>query len=413
MANTPPEASVGWDRHHILSGVEDDRLALVPPVKEWTEEERARQIAVSQAARPSQRAAVVTAMRDDGVSILQWVAHYRVLGFDGIFIYSNDNRDVSPALLERLAAGRAITYIESRTSGSVSPQQRAYGHSLRALTALRDYEWVLYVDSDEFLTLAPRYGGDVRRLLDHVAEEFGSTPPAAVLFHWKGYVSDYAYEREEGLLLRRFQHSSDDRHFKSLVRLSEVGTMRPLHFPELLRPGFFVDSALRRVAGDGEAGPTWHYLAHGPPTYSGGQIRHFWAKSFQEFAVKKWRGDQLGMADNPYHREFRQFFEWNGLSTPERFEPPAEELLRRIGEDMQDLRSLPGVAALDRALQESFPDLLEPMGGDRALRSRYEEAYQEALGQQPKRRAAMTVLLIAAVALALLLLVIFRVAGGP
>ena len=52
---------------------------------------------------PRKRAAVVTSIRNEGVALLEWVAHYRVLGFDTIFIYTNDNTDGSIALLERLA----------------------------------------------------------------------------------------------------------------------------------------------------------------------------------------------------------------------------------------------------------------------------------------------------------------------
>ena len=38
-------------------------------------------------------------MRDEGLVILEWVAHYRALGFDTIVVYTNDNTDGSDDLL--------------------------------------------------------------------------------------------------------------------------------------------------------------------------------------------------------------------------------------------------------------------------------------------------------------------------
>lgn len=81
-------------RTWLVSPVSDDALVPASLAGNWSAEQSA-ELEQLVAITPTKKAAVVVAMRDDGVSILEWIAHYRALGFEGIFIYSNDNNDGS------------------------------------------------------------------------------------------------------------------------------------------------------------------------------------------------------------------------------------------------------------------------------------------------------------------------------
>jgi hypothetical protein len=356
-------------RRQLVSPATDDKLAEMSET-EWTERMRENFERLT-AIKPRRMAAVVVTMRDDGVSILEWVAHYRALGFNGIFVYSNDNRDGSEALLAKLAQLGIITFIENRTSGSVSPQQKAFAHSIHKLAELRDFEWVFYSDSDEFLCFAPRYKSSVVTVLQEVAARFSDRPPTAIVYHWKHFVSGNVYARTPGLLLGRFQHGESNSLFKSIVRLSNVTSMRLLHFPEVRTPGFFVDSNLRLLAQTASIDKVWR-IGMRTPRYAGGHIRHYWNKSFQEFAIKKLRGDALTLEANNYRREFDLFFDWNSSEREQNFDPPDESLLGAVERELACLRALPGVQETEQHIQDNFLDLLRPLGGDRALRKMYE-----------------------------------------
>ncbi len=46
--------------------------------------------------------AVAACMRNEGIFILEWLAHYTALGFDEIIVVTNDCVDHSDLLLKRL-----------------------------------------------------------------------------------------------------------------------------------------------------------------------------------------------------------------------------------------------------------------------------------------------------------------------
>ena len=56
--------------------------------------------------------AIVTSVRNEGLSILEWLAYHRSIGFKSFFIYTNDNTDRSDDLLRILAKG-LVTLIEN------------------------------------------------------------------------------------------------------------------------------------------------------------------------------------------------------------------------------------------------------------------------------------------------------------
>lgn len=321
--------------------------------------------------KPSRKVAVVVAMRDDGVSILEWVAHYRALGFDGIFVYSNDNADGSDDLLRLLADAGVLTFIESHTTGRFSPQRKAFEHSIRLLPELRDFEWVFYADSDEFLDLE-QHGQSVIRMLDALAARFPTSAPSAVCYRWKWFVSGGAFARGPGILLTRFQHGNPHRVFKSIVRLRDVVSMCRLHFPDTREPGFFVDANFEPIPESRNVDDTWNYV-NAPIRNEGGYIRHYWNKSFEEFVIKKRRGDALGMAENPYQRDFHLFFDWNGPETPDNKDTPSDFLVHAVKREIARLNQIPGVYELDQRLQNGFAGLIETAGGSAALRAIYDE----------------------------------------
>ncbi len=94
-------------------------------------------------------------MRNEGIYLVEWIAHCRAIGFERIFLYTNDNTDGSSGLLQLLHRQGVIRLIENRFVPGLHPQIKAFEHSLHFLHELRDYEWVAYLDADEFLIRTP------------------------------------------------------------------------------------------------------------------------------------------------------------------------------------------------------------------------------------------------------------------
>ena len=358
----------GACRRVLCSGVGDEML-LQTSAETWTNLYLLNYLLLS-AIRPEKKAAVVVTMRDDGIRIIEWVAHYRALGFDGIFVYSNDNADGSEALLLSLAEAGIITYIRNEISGKVSPQRKAFEHSLKRLPELRRYAWVLYADSDEFLILPARHGHTIHSVVDGAAARYADRLPSAVCYQWKWMVSGNAFSQTPEILIERFQHSRPHVLLKSMVLLRDAMSMKPLHFPTCEPGSFFVDSALVEIPQSRSVNQSmvWQY---GGLEYSGGQVNHYWHKSFTEYAVKKRRGDLVEDADYSY--EFGRFFEWNGPESDANRDMCPELLLGRVYRQIVKLREVPGVREAEDRIRSLQPTLLDDLGGLAGLRSIYDK----------------------------------------
>jgi hypothetical protein len=236
------------------------------------------------------------------------------------------------------------------------------------LNALRDFEWVLYIDSDEYLVLAPKYQHNINSLIQDLHGAFPGRLPAGVCFPWMWMVSGMAFHRTDGLMVERFQHGKPHSITKALVRLADVVSMRNSHFPHLAKDGFLVDSAFKRLPDD--VTETWKLKS---PQYAGGRVNHYWPRSFEEFAIKKARARNLNLEVNLYDRPFELFFEWNDYETDINFRPIDPALLDRIKTNVGELRRLEGVGELADQLSERFPHLLRGYYGDGAqLRRLYD-----------------------------------------
>ncbi len=167
--------------------------------------------------------------------------------------------DGSDDLLRLLADAGVLTFIENDTTGRFSPQRKAFEHSIRLLPELRDFEWVFYADSDEFLDLE-QHGQSVVRMLDALAARFPTNAPSAVCYRWKWFVSGNAFARGPGILLTKFQHGNPHRVFKSIVRLRDVVSMCRLHFPDTREPGFFVDANFEPIPESRNVDEMWNYV---------------------------------------------------------------------------------------------------------------------------------------------------------
>jgi hypothetical protein len=88
-------------------------------------------------------------VRNEIRSIIEWLAHYKALGFTEFLIYDNDSDDGTTELLQALDDAGELVYLDWPHEVGQRPQRLAYANARTVATA----EWLAFFDADEFLFL--------------------------------------------------------------------------------------------------------------------------------------------------------------------------------------------------------------------------------------------------------------------
>lgn len=150
-----------------LVGSEFDRLGTAGLTGGFTSFPHACVLRARRNVAPERRIAIIATARNEGIYLLEWIAHHRLLGVEEFFIYSNDNDDGSDELLAALADAGEIIWINNRLDPARGNAQfKAYGHALSCLPDVLDYQWALLIDLDEFMILDPAVFPDIGAFCD-------------------------------------------------------------------------------------------------------------------------------------------------------------------------------------------------------------------------------------------------------
>lgn len=150
-------------------------------------------------ARQQPRFLVCAGMRNEGAFLVEWVAWYRMLGFE-VLVVTNDCTDHSVALLEALQAAGWLTHRGHVPRRNQNPKRSAY-NAMRAHPLIAAVDWVLVCDVDEFLVL---------HQADSVAQFVQGFAPAplGISFHWRCFGTGGLTEWQDGLVHRTFQQAA-------------------------------------------------------------------------------------------------------------------------------------------------------------------------------------------------------------
>jgi hypothetical protein len=117
-------------------------------------------------ARGSTGTLIVACMKNEGPYIVEWIAYHRAIGVDNFLIYSNNCDDGTSEILDQLQHMGVVQHGKNDAWRGNSPQQFALSQSL-AETLVKDAEWIIHIDADEFINV--RTGnGTLPDFLDHV-----------------------------------------------------------------------------------------------------------------------------------------------------------------------------------------------------------------------------------------------------
>ncbi len=169
-------------------------------------------------------------MRNEGAFLLEWLAHHRAVGFTDFLVFSNDCQDGTDMMLDRLADLGWLSHIRNdgpHDKGGI--QFTALKHADRT-DAVRDADWLLPLDIDEFVNIHTGDGtlpallsalpeataitltwrlfgnGDVVRYEDRpVLEIFTGCAPTVIHWPWRAVMFKTLY-RNDGIYAKLGVH---------------------------------------------------------------------------------------------------------------------------------------------------------------------------------------------------------------
>ncbi len=223
-------------------------------------------------------------VRNEAPYLAEWALFHRMIGFDRIVAYENDSDDSTPKILEKLKQAGVIDEHISWANIPDSPQFRAYRDA--ALNCATD--WLMFLDADEFLNIFSR--APVNDFLARFAPDV-----SCVAVNWRIFGSSGHKDFAPGLALERFTHASAshhavNRHVKSFFRPRCASAVH-MHAPIMaLGRSVLASGAPLTMATQGISDRL---------DWSVAQVNHYFGKSFEEYAVKRRRGDVLLPGNDP------------------------------------------------------------------------------------------------------------------
>lgn len=229
---------------------------------------------------------VVSTMKNEGPFIVEWVAHYKALGFDHLVVCTNDCEDTTSELLRALGPHADVIQHDTNVWPRAGIQRSALKQSKR-YRAVKRADWIFVCDADEFLTI--KVGdGTVQALSDASGEDsdvisvpwrvFG--PSGVTNYRDQPVVDQFAWaesETDTRKEARKFVKSL----FTGQRRFKRIGLHAPIPSEEwkgkiktVLPGGIPLEKGTKREA----------------VTYDHAQVNHYALRSMDSYLVKRARG---------------------------------------------------------------------------------------------------------------------------
>jgi hypothetical protein len=331
-----------------------DSLAAAVNAERWSPL-RHKALSALRAIKPRGKIAVLSMARDEAPVLPEWIAHNLAVGVDRIFMYSNDNSDGTDELLRWFSKHAPVTPLFTTAAKGVNIQRKNYEHACCLLPELRLYEWVLMIDVDEFVVPEVNFDCHLPTFLDAAPKDTD-----AILFPWLWRLWDRSFERRQGLLPERYPHAIRHMLFKPVFRFDKVIGLGEVHVPTLEKSGIIRDTSFAKIA----PAEVW---SQKQKSFAGGWVDHYWGRSFEEFIIKKRRGDTLAIPTGQFRREYETFFSWTAPLTAENLASLPDLLLSRLKKETARFKEIPSYNDLIFHLESRYLEQVAALRSDEAL----------------------------------------------
>lgn len=294
------------------------------------------------APRPTDpRLTIVTAMKNEGPFVLDWIAHNRALGAAHHLVYTNDCEDGTDRLLDCLQdAGVTRRDNPYRHSGKV-PQYAAF-RAAEDEKVVEQANWLLPLDVDEYINI---HTGD-GRLVDLLT----ALPDAHVIsMPWRLFGNADQPSFQDQPVTQRFTRCApafaprplQAWAFKSLYRNAGLFRRMGVHRPKGLNAT--VQDSLSWVDAGGRPMPAsvwqraWR-MSKGQWGYEHVTLNHYAVRSAESFLIKRERGK------GNRTKRAQGLAYWFRMNHNAEKDMSIQRLARRVAAEKAALMALPGVA---------------------------------------------------------------------
>jgi len=230
---------------------------------------------------------VLSLMKNEGPFILEWVAHYKALGFDHIVVCTNDCEDTTVEILQHLEKMGLVRHHPTIIRGGGI--QRSALRQARKLPEIQNADWVFVNDADEFLNIHLG-NGTVRSLVEHSGDNIDMISIPWRVFGPKNVFKFHDRPVKQQFNLAEFgydQNPEVGKFVKTLFTNHKIYKRLGLHLP-VPHPG--QDYPPLCVLPGGKL-----YLRRGkrtknPPLFEHAQVNHYALRSAESFLIKRARG---------------------------------------------------------------------------------------------------------------------------
>lgn len=296
---------------------------------------------------------VLGCARNEGAYLLEWIAHHRSIGFDRIFLYTNDNTDESDALLDVLARAGEITWLRNEVAPGTLPQFKAYAHALSVLPDILDFRWTLIADIDEY------FGFDSKKFRcvgDFLGwhEKWGAD---AVALPWLLHVAATQETWHDAPTVDRFprRETSVNHHIKTVFRTNAMWCANP-HHPDASmgrKTIYLAETGLAHMPKPPEGNPS----LSANPVAQNAWLAHYIFRTAPEALLKvlRGRGDNASRRwDKPSVQHMAVTFMRLSTKCALVDDLRTARCAPSAANERARLRSIPGVAACEAASRQVF-----------------------------------------------------------
>lgn len=266
------------------------------------------------------RRTLVGTLKDEGPFILEWIAYYKIIGFNHFVIFSNDSTDGTSQILDCLDDAGEIIHIENSIgleNEPKDPQIRAYRRA-KMRQDVKQSEWVLVADGDEFLNIRTGDG-----TLESLFQAMSKTDVISAT--WRIHGNSGVEKFVDGLVIDQFRHAAETGEnkyqrywgFKSLFRpqgVRKFGVHRPKFAPRFLEDpasiiwrngsGELITPHVLRQGWRSQAETVGHDLV---------QMNHYMIRSSESFLMKRLRGTANSTDQDRIDFRYFQMFNSNSV----------------------------------------------------------------------------------------------------
>lgn len=287
---------------------------------------------------------LVTAVRNEGPYLVEWIAWHRMIGFDQIVVFDELSQDGSTPLLQALAEAGAIKRVDNADPGA------AMDHVTRALNKavnlpdVQGADWAMVLDVDEFLVIHTG-DGSLDALISTMPNAQAISP--CWRFFGDGGQTDFV---DAPVTLQFTCAASDDAleqnphpGIKTLFRPKVVSGLRP-HRP-ILRAELQDDPDFVWLNGAGDRFDTglqqkgWRAPA-GQDGRDLCEVHHYMIRSTESFAAQSLSPALLGSDTQVYDASAYDRFNCNGQR-----HPVLLPFATRLSAQIEALMELPDIRA--------------------------------------------------------------------